>query len=107
MILCPETLAVVQEIVCHVSDLGVSPARKETVWVRHRVLIIPINNLEIFPEGEDSLWEKIEEIIRWIGIFEILCVLHDFGGKVMGKGRTVEISRRGTETSVGIFVQSV
>ena len=47
-----------QEIICNVSDIGVGPVQKEPVWVRHRVLIIPSGNLEVFTEGEESLWEK-------------------------------------------------
>ena len=51
MILWPETLAVVQKIIFHGSDIVFIPVQKETVWVRHRVLIIPSRNLEVLPEG--------------------------------------------------------
>ena len=84
-------MAVFQELVCHVRYLVVIPVQKYPVWVRHRVLIIPIRNIEVFPEGEESLWDKIQEITSGIGIVKIFDVLHDFGGEVMGRGRKVDI----------------
>ena len=91
MILWPETLAVVQKIIFHGSGIVFIPVQKETIWVSHRVLIIPIRNIEVFPEGEESLWDKIQEITSGIGIVKIFDVLHDFGGEVMGRGRKVDI----------------
>ena len=57
-IFCPETLAMDQEHVSHGSDLIVRLAQKDPVWVSHGVLIIPSRNIEVFPEADESLWEK-------------------------------------------------
>ena len=57
-----------QELVKHGSDIVVSPMQKEPVRVRHRVLLIPSVKIYILKEGEDSLWDKIQNTTRRIGV---------------------------------------
>ena len=49
----------VLERVCHVIDLVFISVNNVPVWVRHRVLIILIRNIEVFLDGEESLWDGI------------------------------------------------
>ena len=56
------------------------------VWVRHILLIIPSINIEVLPEAEESLWDKIREITRMIGFVKILSVLCDFFSAFLGRG---------------------
>ena len=65
-------LDVVQELVHRGSIIVVSLLQKDTVWIRHIVIIIPSINIQVFPEGEESLWEKIQETTSGIGLIEIL-----------------------------------
>ena len=81
----------VQELVHHGIDIVFSTVKKDYVLVRNRVLIIPIINIDIFLEGEESLWDEIQEISSSIGVVIILYVLQDFGHEVTGRGRKLDM----------------
>ena len=76
------------------------------VWVRHILLIIPSINIEVLPEAEESLWDKIREITRMIGFVKILSVLCDFFSAFLGRGGAVDILGIVTNAIVAIFVRS-
>ena len=80
-----------QESVCHGSDLVVSSVNNEPVWVRYRVLIIPSNNIEVFPEGEESLSDEIQYITSRIRLIKIIDALQKLDSEVTGRRRIVYI----------------
>ena len=73
------------EHISHVSDIVFIPVQKVPLWIRHGVLITPSIHTEVLTEVEKSLWNVIHKTTSGICFVEILYVLQDYFGGVMGR----------------------
>ena len=65
-----DTLGVGLERVCCVINVLIILVYNVPVWVRHGVLIIPSINLAVFPQAEEILCDRIQDINSGLGFHQ-------------------------------------